>query len=507
MNQADQPQADEVDLRNLFLKMWATRTPAFIALLVVTLGYWGIWAAAQWSAPTTYSRLIQFTFPEAADGLYPNGSPFRIADLTAPGVLSRVHDANRLAERGISEEQFVQGFNILSHIPDYDLIIQKYMIDIDHKKTTRSEISHLNEDMASELEQASSHMAKLSFTPYWRTGTVLHENDIEKILLDVPRLWAETAADVHGAIYPDTVVYRAETFEALNYESLDYPAIVDLLEDNFTSLLDAIDILMTYPNGTVMKDEKTGNTLPDLQRLVMNVVNYELAAISAPIQMLGIAKDRRGMALYFRKKLLRLERELVRTQMQGEAARDILFRDTRTPSGKDDASQASSDNWIAGTPHLDTGFLSKLIALAQQGEDLLYRQSLSDKILDHGTAAAEIEQDILRMRAILDGFAGPPPDAEEAGRYIALFEQGVPAVLTTVQEHAEAAHRIRAALIRDRLAYGGTLYRTTGSVRMEITGGMTLSTLDLLLYPLLAGTALFGIMFTVMARRWMRERG
>ena len=62
MNQVDQPQADEVDLRNLFLKMWATRTPAFIALLVVTLGYWGIWAAVQWSAPTTYSRLIQFTF-------------------------------------------------------------------------------------------------------------------------------------------------------------------------------------------------------------------------------------------------------------------------------------------------------------------------------------------------------------------------------------------------------------------------------------------------------------
>ena len=240
-----------------------------------------------------------------------------------------------------------------------------------------------------------------------------------------------------------------------------------MLEDNIARVPASIDALTAYPNGKITRDEETGRTLPDLRRAVVDLLDCDLAALAAPVQSLGIARDRERMKVCFRTKLLPLERHLQAAQSRNRAAQDTLNRYMQAASG--------------AAPQLGARFLDQLMSLARQSTDEKYRQGLSDMIFQFAAEAAAVERDILGARTFLDGLAGPAPDAEKAGRYIALFEQGVPATLAILRGHVESVYRIRTALGMEQLSYGGALYRTAGAAEMDAARRVKLGVRDLLL--------------------------
>ena len=73
-------------------------------------------------------------------------------------MLARVYDANGLAERGIDEEAFANGFNIQSYIPDYDLILRKYRVAVARKRITSGESKSCRKGLRVEIEQASNDL-------------------------------------------------------------------------------------------------------------------------------------------------------------------------------------------------------------------------------------------------------------------------------------------------------------------------------------------------------------
>ncbi len=240
-----------------------------------------------------------------------------------------------------------------------------------------------------------------------------------------------------------------------------------MLEDNIARVPASIDALTAYPNGKITRDEETGRTLPDLRRAVVDLLDCDLAALAAPVQSLGIARDRERMKVCFRTKLLPLERHLQAAQSRNRAAQDTLNRYMQAASG--------------AAPQLGERFLDQLMSLARQSTDEKYRQGLSDMIFQFAAEAAAVERDILGARAFLDGLARPAPDAEKASRYIALFEQGVPAILAILRGHVESVYRIRTALGMEQLSYGGALYRTAGAAEMDAARRVKLGVRDLLL--------------------------
>jgi len=77
-------------------------------MLVVSLLFWGIWAASYLSRPVplSYSFPVTFAFPGIDHSNYPNGSVFQRADLIAPSVIKEVFERNKLNQYGLSLDDF-----------------------------------------------------------------------------------------------------------------------------------------------------------------------------------------------------------------------------------------------------------------------------------------------------------------------------------------------------------------------------------------------------------------
>ena len=82
-------------LSELIQGIATTRTYVVLVLLAVAVRYWSIISTLNIVRLTIqrYSTRLEFNFSGVGNGLYPNGSIFRLADIKAPLVLNAVYDA------------------------------------------------------------------------------------------------------------------------------------------------------------------------------------------------------------------------------------------------------------------------------------------------------------------------------------------------------------------------------------------------------------------------------
>ena len=501
-------QEDEIDFRGLFKKIWAVRVPVAVAVLIVTLGYWGLWGLKQIALPSsiTYSRIVQFTFKGADQEQYPNGAPFRIADVVAPGILSLAYEVNGLDSHNVPEAAFVQSFAIQSYAPDYNLIIEKYEGAMGRRGITGEEIAELQARMKAELAQASARSARLSFTP--AKGVHLRENQIDKILLDVPRLWAEKAIESDGVTNLDMSIYSSRIFSAQRFEALDYMIGLDLVQDNIRLIKGNIAELIELPNGRVIADDQTGYRLPDLEKDIDDIVDYDLQQLSTPIQDLGIAKNSDIVELYYRYKIRDLERDRSYALAQASLVRDTLDNYSRGDVRPDRNANSDLPNRSGlgqTTPQFSDDFIDRVIDLTQQGSDLEYRQKLTDQILEYKKEAAEVEYEIARIKGVLEAIAdsGNANINELKEHYLALLEKSFPEILSRLQGYTDVIGRIYRKLSKENLGYSGMLYKIGGADELTVAGSWV-GRRDLLIYGVLLFIALFGTLAVAMIIRSVR---
>ncbi|WIO75379.1 hypothetical protein QP938_05590 [Porticoccaceae bacterium LTM1] len=494
-------QNDEIDLKSLLRNMWAVRGPVILAVIIVTLGYWGFWAANQLLAPSpsTYSRVIQFTFEGAEKGEYPNETPFRIADVVSPAVLAQVYEINQLSELGISQANFVQSFNIQPYAPDYNIIVAKYESAMSRKNITGEEINALQANMKSELEQAQGRSALISFKPIKKIR--LNENVIDKVLLDVPRLWAEKAINSDGVTNLDVTIYSSKMFDDQRFESLDYMIAMDLVQDNVRLIKSNIEKLLERPNGAVVKDDQSSFGLPDLEKAIDDVVTYDLQQLITPIQDLGVTKNAEIVKLYYQGEMRKVEQE-----RQFELDQAELIRETLSQYGQNLAGDRSAggSGAVAGSPQLGDEFLDRVIDLTQKGADMEYRQSLTDKILEHRQNAAELKYKLEQMQVVLNAVSSKQEKSESEERYIELLEKSFPAILGKLRDYVDITNRIYLKLGKENYGYSGMLYKVGGSDELKIKGA-AVSKREILIFVLLMFVAFFGTLVTAMMIRWLKR--
>src|SRR5262249_2828556 len=108
MNKHEQsaPVPQRQRLHELTEAIWATRAVAWIAGVVGIVCVVGVISLLRLVIPgtTIYSAKVQFTFPEAAQRIYPSEAPFSINELIDPSVLSAIYADHNLAQYGISRE-------------------------------------------------------------------------------------------------------------------------------------------------------------------------------------------------------------------------------------------------------------------------------------------------------------------------------------------------------------------------------------------------------------------
>ena len=483
--------SDETDLYQLILKVWAVRVPVVIAFLLVNFAYWGFWAFQKANSPNfdTYSRIIQLTFKGIASQKYPNGSPFRLADIVGPSILSLVYDTNKLKEHGISETDFVQGFNIQSYTPDYNLIVKRYESALNAKRITSEQITSLQEKLKAELAQASLSSARITFTLGHKDS--LPKDLINKVLLDVPRLWAEKSITANGVIKLDVPIYSNKIFDIERLESMDYLVSLDLLEDNAKLMLKNIEQLMNQPNGLTIRDQESGYNLLDLRKAINDILDYDLQALLPPILDLGITKHPESLLLYYQHKIRHLRQQ--KEYMLKRA--DIVSNTFDQYADAADAYQLDKDHIINNIPvQQESG--SNILLLNQDGRDLNYRQKLSNEILVFRHNAAKMDLKIKSSQQILDAIQNnTTSDGEFKNHHLDLLSNSFPMIIEKLQGYVEIINRISSLLSKENLGYSGILYKTVGAGKLKVATNPLLSNRDILIYAILVLFVTLGTLF------------
>ena len=435
-----QPEADlmppqrELDLRSLILLVWSMRLPLLVALLLVTVGYWGYWLVSR-DAPEapTFSRVVQFTFDGVEHGRYPNGAPFHIGDLVTPKLISALYDLHGLAELGVARAAFANAFAVEPYSPERGYILRRREQLAD--RGTPTELVVLQEQLSAELRRAESGAARLSFRSL--APLPLAEGDIGKFLLDLPRLWAKEATEQYGVFGPDIPVYSPALFDLAEIEQSEYIVALEAIRRKATMFLDSARALMRMPHGNAVRDPETGAGLLEVQDAVQGLMD-RVRRLSADVVQLGLAKDRPALTRQYENRVAGLTEAAAVASDRVSTLQAALVELVGS-------SQASTESGPAGE--------IASVALRQPGPV----GALVDALLEREGDVAQFKLELIQDRAMLEALKRQ--GATEVEELSPPMDARLAQVVTALQEQAAVAQRIHALLSRDNFAVEGGLYQ------------------------------------------------
>ena len=395
----------------------------------------------------------------------------------------------------------MHNFRIVPYTPAYKLIARKYdeLLETSNLRAGVGEIQRLQEDMRKELNQLQTRAALLSFRSEWGA---ISQDTAENILLSVPKYWADKMVNEYGVLELDVQMYSKVLFDAHQYEALDYLVSLDKIQVNIRLVSDSITELLTFPNSQRVTEEKTGYNLLDLQKLVQDIINYDLNRLSSFIQELGISSHKDAVILYYKHQINKLERDKEYQIEQADLINQTL-RDYIQQLGNADETRVVRENTV-DMVQASGDFLDRIAELVKQSEDLEYRQDLHDRYIQYKQEAARIEYEIAQKQALLKAL-----DDEQIKRKIfehryeeTLMQERFPVILSKMREYMDILNRLHSKLSKENFGHDTKLYRIANVDAVKTTGTI-ISFMDKAIFGLL----IFGVVFvTVVVKMMTRPR-
>lgn len=249
-------QTDEIDLRELFSKLWAVR---FVILLFLTIGFLigGGLTFVNWlSKPITNTAVVEvrFNFPSVQKGSYPNGQKFSISDITAPAILSQVYDKYQLGKYNINRVDFVGAIQVLPFATNRAFIEAEFKTALGSKGLSAAEINELNNNYTQALEAASQRFAKLVFRLNASYNLPI---DLQKqIVAEIPATWARESIESYGVL--DIGVVAVNDMDVSLIENYEYIVTARYLEDYINYSIESAEVLQEDEIGRLLVDKESG---------------------------------------------------------------------------------------------------------------------------------------------------------------------------------------------------------------------------------------------------------
>lgn len=489
------PSDDEIDIGALMARVWATKGRAMVAMLVVALAY-GAYLALSYlgsDKDVTYSQAFDLTFDGIANGEFPDGSPFLISDVISSTVLSRVYQENDLGSTELTLDQLRRGLNIQPYAPDYFLIIDRYRRQMGGSNQSAAEIAELQQQMRSELRTATA--SGMLITLQLPDGA-LTTDQAREILLDIPNTWAERAISEKGVLELNLPIYSERIFDEERFESLDYLVGIELLLDNIELIQENITALKREPNSTNVADPETGYNLEDLEKAIADVAEYDLRQLIDPVKELGLARDPEFVRLFYNSRMQELQLEQSLWQQRAEVTRTVLNSYRSEGDGNGSGAVGSSPQ-ASLAPQLGDAFLDRLLEVSRQGDDLAYRQELTQQVLEYENEALDVQNEMAEIELTLESLDRAEENDQDIQRYVDQVQKRLPMVLESLREYTRVVGRLHQQLGRQAVGTVSELVRPMGgsfaaSTPPAVTG-TDIKTLIALLVLTLFGAVFFSL--------------
>jgi len=494
---------DEIDLTELFRRIWRTKWRVMIALVIVASAYITVQAIKilGTDTTTTYSYVFDLTFEGLQDGVFPDGSRFQISDIVSPTVLSRVYHHNQLERYNLSLDQFRRAIVIEPYAPEAQFIRQRYQQQLSDRKLSPNEIQELQDRMLTELHLAQSGAVRLSFVS--KPDFTIPVNVIQKVLIDIANTWATRSIDELGVLQLSVPIYSPRIFDEQRFQELDYLLSIEMLLENIGLIESNINSLQSLPHAANAYDPETGFNLQDLKKAIRDVANYDLRQLMDPIKELGLTKNPDIVNLYYAQQLRELEREKVLWKERARVTKEVMVGFARDEMSPSDATQVMQSTI---TPQLGDAFLDRLVEISRHGSAQEFRQALAEKILEYENNALDIQQRIDNINLIMEAL-NRSQDENMGLRdiYIKEVEERLPRVLSTMRDYAAVVNRLHEQLSRQATGSISEIIQLQGG-SFEISAPWPIGRQDLLYFlALMVATgfiSLFGcLVYDAMLRR------
>lgn len=366
---------EKLQLRNIAGALLATwRIPLFATLVLLVLAVTLLVALRAILPPTrAFVSQLQFTFPSAESGRYPNNAPFSINELLDPAILEVVYDQLDLGKYDVDRNKFYVAFSIRPFAPAEAEISERFRQQLGDRRLSSIDRERIETQLRTQLAQASRGAAELIFLPPRKPPIPVAVG--RAIVHKVPVVWSQLAIEKKGVLRIPGFSAAANVMAPDSVDRQPLPlAILGLLEAS-ERLDDRLTELLKTPGVLSVRDSVSGKSIRDLDRDMRDLQLFHTNSLRA--QLVQYRFDDGGPALQqvVERRVNDIDVRAAGVTKQAEAVGDSIAQFVQATAGlrgrpaERKASDSGASPGGAAIPQVGESFIDRIIDLTRKDRD------------------------------------------------------------------------------------------------------------------------------------------
>ena len=374
-------------------------------LLVLGVGLLGaLWIVLPQQSRATMD--ISFLFPEASSGYYPNKLPFHPDDLLENVLLRKNFQINQV-DRWMIYDDFKSSFSMRQSGQELLALGREFQAKLDDRKLTSAERQKLEEEFRRQLTKIPNTTYQIIWNQTGRSAQLIPTAEIEKILADIPRLWAQEFVEQKKVLVNSTQV-PGKMVASSNLDESSF--LLTELTDRIRVLVVGINEIKKLP-GIYLASLPNGRNIADLDLKCLALLEGKLPKIRT--QLLQSKETEVNLKSLESAFVVQLQARRDRAQINNQNVQSALatFQDYlagRAGGGlqktKKPETTSASDKVPVGNANFQIGdaFFAKISEFLQNKDGNRYLYQLLENIRDARLASANDASAVLESQFIVD---------------------------------------------------------------------------------------------------------
>lgn len=374
-------------------------------LLVLGVGLLGaLWIVLPQQSRATMD--ISFLFPEASSGYYPNKLPFHPDDLLENVLLRKNFQINQV-NRWMIYDDFKSSFSMRQSGQELLALGREFQGKLDDRKLTSAEKQKLEEEFRSKLVKIPNSTHQISWNQTGRSAQLIPTAEIEKILADIPRLWAQEYVEKKKVLLNSTQI-PGKMAVTSNLDESSF--LLTELTNRIRALVVGLNEIKKLP-GVYLTSLPNGKNIADLELKCLALLEGKLPKIRTQLlQSQGAEVNLKSLESAFAVQL-QARRDRAQTSNQNVKSALATFQDYLAGRAggsfqktKKPETTSASDKAPLGNTNFQIGdaFFAKISEFLQNKDGNRYLYQLLENIRDARLASADDSSAVLESQFILN---------------------------------------------------------------------------------------------------------
>ena len=377
-------------------------------LLVVGVGLLG----ALWLVLPKQSRAtmdVSFVFPDASSAFYPNKLPFHPEDLLENVLLRRNFQINQV-NRWMIYDDFKSSFSLRQAGQELLALGREFQGKLDDRKLTPVERQKLEEEFRSKLVKIPNTTYQIIWNQKGRSAQLIPTAEIEKILADIPRLWAQEFVEKKKVLLNSTQI-PGKMVASSNLDESSF--LLTELTDRIRALVVGLNEIKKLP-GIYLASLPNGRNIADVDLKCLALLEGKLPKIRTQLlQSKATEANLKSLESAFTVQL-QARRDRAQISNQNVQSARATFQDYlagRAGGGlqktKKPETTSAGDKVPLGNANFQIGdaFFAKISELLQNKDGNRYLYQLLENIRDARLASANDASAVLESQFIVDSLS------------------------------------------------------------------------------------------------------